>query len=592
LREYIATRGDVCIIVFSGTTYEAVSECEVRIDPFSAADYRKLFSSIPHKKLRGIAHLYCIGDGISESMPTEELTAAVERGCRSALTLVQSLTEIPFPAPPRLWFAFSGAHSVNDGEAVPGAIQAPLWGMAKSISLEYPEFRCARVDCDPQAVEESAMRLMEEMLSESREDQIAYRNGKRYAARLARLDVPRKAPQEQYRFREDGAYLITGGLGGLGLTVASWLIERGARHLLLLSRRDCDDAVADQVKALASTGAHVEFFQADVSRRESLEKALRRMDVTMPPLRGVIHCAGVVADGVLREQNWERFRQALAPKVEGAWNLHLLTRNAPLDFFVLFSSAASLFGAQGQANYSAANAFLNALAWRRRALGLPALAINWGAWSETGVAARLKLGEQLERKGIRCLSPSQGLQALEECLLHPGCAQTGVVPIDWPVFMKLFLPGEEPPYLSELILQERQREGAAKPLSKSSETLFQLREAAPEERLHLLSAFLREQAAAVLRIDLSQLDPRRSLSQMGLDSLMAIELRNRVRSGLEADVPMVEFMEGHSVEELAQRIERRLSENKPPIHKSDVMKADKKEILPAEAERILANLDD
>ncbi|MEW6234617.1 MAG: type I polyketide synthase [Candidatus Omnitrophota bacterium] len=592
LREYIATRGDVCFLVFPGEKFDAISDNEYHIDPLSAADYRRLFSSIPHKNLLAIAHLWSIGDRISESTSTDELTEAVERSCRSALTLVQSLTEIAFPTPPRLWFVFGGAHFVNEGETVPSVIQAPLWGMVKSIALEYPEYRCARVDCDPQAADESAMFLMEEMLSQSREDQIAYRNGKRYAARLTRLDVPRATPEERYRFREDGAYLITGGLGGLGLAVASWMLERGARHLLLLSRRACDNAAAKQVKALTASSAQVEFIQSDVSRFESLEMALRRLEETMPPLRGVIHCAGVVADGVLREQNWERFRLALAPKVEGAWNLHLLTRNAPLDFFVLFSSAASLFGAQGQANYAAANAFLDSLAWRRRALGLSAVAINWGAWSETGVAARLGLGEQLERKGIRSLSPSQGLQVLEECLLHPEYAQIGVAPIDWSVFMKLFHLSEEPPYLSELFQQERQREGAAKPISTPIEILSQLQDAAPDERRLLLAAFLREQAAAVLRIDLSQLDPRRSLSQMGLDSLMAVELRNRVRASLSADVPMVEFMEGHSVEELAQRIERRLSENKPPIRKSDASTAGKKEILPEEAERILANIDD
>ena len=188
--------------------------------------------------------------------------------------------------------------------------------------------------------------------------------------------------------RADATYLITGGHGGLGLAVARWLVEKGARHLVLLSRSGASSAGEEVAADLAAKGATVTTIQADVSNESDLARALSEIRNTMPPLRGVIHAAGVLDDHLLLNLDAESFRRVLAPKVLGAWNLHTLTADLPLDFFVVFSSVASVLGSPGQANYAAANAFLDGLAHDRRSQGLPCLSINWGPWAEVGMAAR------------------------------------------------------------------------------------------------------------------------------------------------------------------------------------------------------------
>ncbi|NES18398.1 MAG: SDR family NAD(P)-dependent oxidoreductase, partial [Symploca sp. SIO3E6] len=214
-------------------------------------------------------------------------------------------------------------------------------------------------------------------------------------------------------FREDSTYLITGGMGGLGLLVARWMVDKGAKHLVLLGRRSPDDATSQKIRELETAGAQVVVEKADVSDLESMTRVLHKIEQSNLPLAGVIHSAGMLSDGVLENQSWSSFEQVMAPKVQGAWHLHQLTQNQPLDFFVLFSSVASLLGSPGQGNHSAANGFLDGLAHYRRAIGLPGLSIHWGAVSQVGEAAELGADVRLQKQGMAVISPNQVLESLE-----------------------------------------------------------------------------------------------------------------------------------------------------------------------------------
>ncbi len=330
--------------------------------------------------------------------------------------------------------------------------------------------------------------------------------------------------------RSDSSYLITGGLGALGLKVAHWMVEQGVRHLILAGRRGATDA-AKSVDSLLAAGAQVFVAQVDVSKQEDVARLLETVQASMPPLRGIVHAAGVLDDGVLLQQNWERFSRVMAPKVQGAWNLHTLTQNLPLDFFVCFSSAAALLGSPGQGNYAAANAFMDALAHHRQALGKPSLSINWGPWADAGMAAGMNNRSQTRwaAQGVSSIAPQQGLQVLKE-LLGQG-TQVGVLPINWSKFLGQFSQDLVSPFLDAFTSAPKE------PLTQHSEFLQHLEAAPVNERRSLLTDHIRSQITQVLGLSSSEpIDLQQGFSDLGMDSLMAVELRNRLQTSLGCSI--------------------------------------------------------
>jgi myxalamid-type polyketide synthase MxaB len=311
--------------------------------------------------------------------------------------------------------------------------------------------------------------------------------------------------------RSDGIYLITGGLGALGLRVSRWLAEKGARHLLLIGRHQPSESAR---KMLDELEISVKIEQADVANYEDMARVFgniksspleRGRGVSDVPLRGIFHLAGILEDALLIRQTPEQFQRVMAPKAQGAWNLHVLTQNMPLDMFVCFSSIASVTGSAGQSNYAAANAFLDGLAHHRRALGLHGLSINWGPWAESGMAARVDQRHKA-RWSVKAIEPSSGLDILEH-LLKQDAVQVGVIIKD------------------------------TKPLSakaSSSSVIAQLNAAPVERRYALLEAHVRSQIAKVLDMPTDdQIEPRQRLFDAGIDSLMSVELKNRLEVSLE-----------------------------------------------------------
>lgn len=354
--------------------------------------------------------------------------------------------------------------------------------------------------------------------------------------------VLRIAPREIVR--TDATYLVTGGLGAIGLRVARWLAELGARHLLLVGRSAPSNEAAAAIEQIRATGATVVTAEADVADHEQLAGVLRTVAETMPALRGVMHVAGVVDDGVLVQQTWDRAAAVLAPKVDGAWNVHELTSDASLDFFVMFSSVASLVGSPGQGAYAAGNAFLDALADRRRVLGRCALSINWGAWEGAGMAARVEeQGRARVLDAVRPMTSKDCLAALGAAM-HERDGQIVIADVDWRAWR-----GGVPSLLSDLVSLGRNR--GERPTDSQHDTLEAdtagalagalagTLVAAPEaSRRGLLIGFIRQEARRVLGLgDAHPVDERQPLLRLGLDSLMAVELRNRMAAALRRPLP-------------------------------------------------------
>jgi len=359
---------------------------------------------------------------------------------------------------------------------------------------------------------------------------------------------------------ENATYLIIGGLRGLGLLVAQWLAERGAKHLALMGRSTPDETAQEKLRSLEASGVSVQIIQGDVSRLEDVNRALYVIDSSPHPLRGIVHSAGVLDDGVLLHQEWPRFQYVMGPKVNGVWYLHDRTQHLGLSFFVMFSSVASLFGSSGQANHSAANAFEDALAYHRRALGLPGLSINWGAWSEIGAAVDRNVVARAGEQGIGTISPTDGIYLLEQ-LMRSGCSQVGVSPMNWERFLSPF--GEQiPPFLSEMIVTKAEESitqtAAQESQQQQPQILSQLADAKPAKQHALLVGYVQSHAAKVLGLNASKVGERVPLNEMGLDSLMAVELRNLLGNGLglKRSLPATLVFDYPTVEAIADYLAR------------------------------------
>ena len=365
-------------------------------------------------------------------------------------------------------------------------------------------------------------------------------------------------PDDPVRFREDATYLITGGVGGFGMAVAEWMITKGARSLVLVGLRETSaEAARKHFAGTAGRGANVLAWAVDVNNEIAMDNMFREIQTTLPPLRGVIHAAMKIDDAVLQHLNPQRFRAAMAPKAGGAWNLHVRTRDLTLDFFVMFSSIASVVGNPGQGNYAAANAYLDALAAHRQSLGLPALTINWGHLGSIGYVSRNShVSEYLNRHGIPEITPSEALDLLGR-LMRADVNRVSAVRMDWPRWSEANPRLSKLPQYSEIVSQEVvPSHGEA----NSGGTASAISHASGQERIDLLEQFIRETAARVLGLPTANLDPATPLSESGLDSLMAIELVNRLEEGLQLRFPVEKIAGGPSIRKLALILADSISE--------------------------------
>ncbi len=457
----------------------------------------------------------------------------LEDACSKALSIIQRAALVRAAEPLRLYLITSNVHPAVKSEK-PDISSAMLWGLRRTASIEYPHLRVAAIDIDGAA---SLAMLAQELLAEHFDEEVAFYGGRRRVARLMRM---RSMPGQNTFVpsqicRSDSTYLITGALGGLGLLSAEWLVSKGARHLALIARQPAAAEAEQRLQILRKQGVTVNVFMADVSSRNELAAAIGGIRSTMPPVRGVLHAAGVLDDGLIENLTAERFCKVLRVKAGGAWHLHELFADWPLDWFVLYSSAAALIGAPGQANHAAANAFLDALAQARHGLGLPALSINWGPWAVHGAAAGERIAF-LEQRGWAPIMAVQAFQALEKFLLS-GVPQAAMFQLNFEAWQGYYPDSAHSGFLASL-----------NRLPHS--TAVKTRSRTPQETQSLLVA----QAADVLHCPPKTIDPSRPLREFGLDSLRALELRNRIQTALGIHLPATIMWRYPAISSLSQHV--------------------------------------
>ena len=363
--------------------------------------------------------------------------------------------------------------------------------------------------------------------------------------------------------RKEGTYLVTGGAGAVGREVAAWLVRGGAGAVLLNGRSAPTPEVRAWMDELARSGtSRVEWLEGDVADPGMAERVVAAAAGEEGALHGIFHAAGVLDDGLLLDQTRERFRGVLAPKVAGAWNLHTLTRSLELDHFVLFSSVASLLGGPGQGSYAAANAFLDALAETRSREGLPALSVQWGAWSGAGMTARLdeRQRKAMEAQGVRLLAADRAVEVLERLLASRRTVAL-VADVDW---TRLTAGARQaPPLLRALVHSPAAPTADAVAGPGKVPCLDGLAELDGDARLAALTSYLCTTLAAVLGIRGRPLDEDAEIPNLGFDSLMAVQLRNRIETELGTLLPMKDMLQATTPADIAEVLNLRLAATSP-----------------------------
>ena len=512
-----------------------------KINVAKSADAACAFlSSEDAQGLTGILHLWAM-DAVEEK-PNASLFASLE--------VVQAFNKLGGTA--KHWFVTKGAQAVTEDDAVL-LWQSQFWGFGRTLQVELPEALGGCIDLNPTFDEKliDLDMLITEIRNNSSETEVAFRNDSRHVARLAKPGFF-EDQNVSLELKPNASYLITGGMGALGLQVAQYLATHGACHLVLTGRSGVStDDQRTALQALEDAGVKIEVIAADIANSEDVKRVL----ASMPDLRGIVHAAGVLDDAMLMQQSPDRFQKVAGPKINGAWHLHTQTKDQTMDFFILFSSVASLLGSPGQSNYAAANAFMDGLSHHRKQQGLVATSINWGPWADVGMAASDVVLQRLMKDGWQPMNASQGCDFIGHLLTARDLPQAAVLPIDWNQFAESIPGASEWSTLNNLVSKER----STALLGNASELAAQrVKEALPNQRTDLISSYLLERIAQTLRVPAADLDEFAQLGDLGVDSLTSVEIQLWTRSDLDIELSVEQLFTAPSIRDVAITIDQLL----------------------------------
>ncbi len=533
---------------------------------------RAITSALPAGgSLAGAAHLWSLDLPDLDGIDPERIDAAMIDSCQSAVRLLRLLEEaLPASTSP-VWFVTRGAQPWALGPRQIAPLQAPLWGLARATALELPSRWGGLVDLDPAAsAVDSAGRLWAWLQEPSEgEDEVIFRRGATFGGRLVRRSAA--AQRRSLELRTDASYLVTGGTGGLGLTVAGWLARRGAKHLVLAARTPLPPREAwttlpqgspvagtiDALRAIERLGVTVHVISLDVANQGAVIEYVNDHERNgRPPIRGVFHLAGTVQIEDVLQLDANGLLDALRPKIHGTLALHRWLED--LDVFVLFSSAASVIRSPRLGHYAAGNAFLDAMAHYRRARGQPCIAIDWGLWSDVGFIRQLGDRGPSGMRGMKSISPEAGLRILQH-LAESDDVQTLVWPPDWENWAKLY-----PSFARTSLIADLLHSREAAPDNAARSTIRALLTDAPgADRTSAVRDHVLRAIASQLRIPLEELPLDVPLERLGFDSLQATELQARLDKDLGVRIPVLRLLGFAAAQTIVEEVLGRL-ENEAP----------------------------
>jgi thioester reductase-like protein len=536
------------------------------------------FSQFKNNTDQVLTRVLFLGEGSEMEMDTMSADCMLrfqENNCAAMLCLAKTLAAIDLSRSPLLWVITMNAQG-GDNHPV-SCHQSPMWGLGRVLLHEFAETWGGIVDLD--GLNLTDMDRSVAVINESgREDQIRIRDNHFFAARLC----PRVRPSDQNRFTCDplGSYLITGGLGALGLMIADWLFKCGARHIILTGRssfskedkwrrlKDAGDKRIASILNLQQMGATIHVLQADVSDETDMTRVFDMFGKTLPELKGIIHAAGVAVPKPAAELTPLDLFDTLQAKVKGTWILHQMSRKMDLSFFIMFSSASAIWGSKLLAHYAAANHFMDALAHHRHSQGLVATAINWGMWGGGGMSSDESNKAQLEKIGMKEMDPLMALDSLGHLILEkrPQCT---VADVDWNVLKPLYELQPRRMLLEEISIQKQNipSKKADQSDQEENKALFEsLSEAENDSaRSLVIEDFIAQKASKVIGIPPDKLDRNASLSDSGLDSLVAAELKGTLEQSLKIKVNVLSLLRSENLGQIAIQLLDGIKDRVDPI---------------------------
>ena len=585
---------DHAVLVLLGDQFEQISDTRFSVRRDNRADLDRVFESTSEMDIAGVVHAWALGRSV-----TADVLPYSGAEADSVLQILRILGTAQRQRPAQLVLLTRGVQSVQDAgdvaSTVDGLMQAPLLGLARVAVNEYPSLvvRAIDIDHEPTALSQLAL----EIVSVDKEEEVALRAGNRYVHRMSRTKGAelKSSPQAvaESTFLADTAYLITGGFGGFGLEVAAWLVRRGARHIALAGRRGASTPEAiDAIARLREAGANIIEISADISQEAGVVRLLERIRAELPPLDGIFHAAAALDDAPIAQLESRQIDNAMGAKALGAWYLHRHTSTDSLRHFVLFSSIASMVGGTGQASYAMSCGYLDALARYRRAQGLAAVSLNWGALRDVGMATRFgDVEKYLSGTGVGLFTPEQAVNLLELAVAWQP-TELAIAKMDWKQWAAVYPAWGVSPKYRDLLADVNSKPTG----TRHNQLRADLLAMEPDQREASIVEVLIALLAQTIGTGIDAIDSGVPLPSLGLDSLMAMDLLVAIEDSLAVKVPMLLVMKGNSIVQLAQQIDTLMTD---PSLSGDVESTSepRSRELPDEldleaAERFIANLGD
>lgn len=566
LRGQLSAMGNQVILMEPGTNYQQIGPSHYQLCIDQADHWQQCLAELKQPIQA------CIYFGLSDLTfdPT-----AIEPVCDTLnnfvlfyRALIQSDSSFP------IWLLTENAQAVEKNDSVAGWLSAVGWGLGRVIALEKPELFAGLLDFSTSDSEQFSS-IAKIVSSTIKGEQMAVRTGGLFVARLA----ANKLPAETVNIDEQGDYIVTGGLGGLGLEVASWLAENNAGRIWLISRRAAAGQVLERIEQIRQQGADIRCLQTDISDSDSVNAMMAKIKQQGGCVKGIIHAAGVLHDALLDNVNAEEFVHVLSAKVKGAWLLHQASQNQALDFFVLFSSAASVLGSIGQGAYASANAVMDSLAHYRQNLGLPAQTINWGAWAEVGMAANLdKVAQQrMLANGVVAIKPQTAKRLLAQSLYSQATQQV-IMDIDWPVFKPAMHSAASKSFW-RLDYDKEPESGAPEQTPKAISFDQHIAQMNYDDARQYAQNQIEQVVKQVLFFDQNKtVDIHQGFFDMGLDSITIVELRENLALQLNCPLPATLLFDYGTIDEVCLYLMDQYKQKNESVNELKHEKVDSKTI--------------